>query len=124
MITWLFPGTVFFGGTGGTGGTAGRTAHFWWDRTVGPVGPPWKIADPRGQPWAHWSHLSVPPVRANSCGVPPVPPVPPEETVRRNEDGIWDHDGSLSRLSAGSSSVLNLAIARLHPPGSTFRTSA
>ena len=49
------------------------------------------------QPWAHWSHLSVPPVRANSCGVPPVPPVPPEETVRRNEDGIWNHDGSLSR---------------------------
>ena len=72
-------------------------SNFWWYRTVGPVGPPWRIADPGGQPWAHWSHLSVPPVRANSCGVPPVPPVPPEETVRRNEDGIWNHDGSLSR---------------------------
>jgi len=71
-------------------------SNFWWYRTVGPVGPPWKIADPRGQPWAHWSHLSVPPVGANSYGVPPVPPVPPEETVRRNEDGIANHDGSLS----------------------------
>ena len=72
-------------------------SNFWWYRTVGPVGPPWKIADPRGQPWAHWSHLSVPPVRANSCGVPSVPPVPPQETVQRNEDGIANHDGSLSR---------------------------
>jgi len=76
-------------------------SNFWWYRTVGPVGPPWKIADPRGQPWAHWSHLSVPPVRANSCGVPPVPPVPCEETVRRDEDGIGNHDGSLSRMSSG-----------------------
>ena len=76
-------------------------SNFWWYRTVGPVGPPWKIADPRGQPWAHWSHLSVPPVRANSCGVPPVPSVPPKETVQRNEDGIANHDGSLSRMSAG-----------------------
>jgi len=28
------------GGTGGTGGTAGRSADFWWDQWVGPVGPP------------------------------------------------------------------------------------
>jgi hypothetical protein len=84
---------VIPGGTGGTGGTAANSANFWWYRTVGPVGPPWKIADPRGQPWAHWSHLSVPPVRANSCGVPKIRDEKLEDAAALAGKGFSAHCG-------------------------------
>ena len=104
---------VIPGGTGGTGGTAANSANFWWYRTVGPVGPPWKIADPRGQPWAHWSHLSVPPVRANSCGVPPVPPSPPKKLSREMKMELRIMTAQLGGTCKGTG--LPSKAARSHP---------
>ena len=70
-----------------------------WDRGYQwyPVGPPGKIADPRGQPGQIGPtcqyHLFAPiPVEYHRSH-----PSPRKETVQRNEDGIANHDGSLSR---------------------------
>ena len=72
MITWLFPGTVFFGGTGGTGGTAGSSQTF--GGTDG---------------WDWWDYSESLPIRGGSIARRmPVPPVPPGGTTSPHQNPV------------------------------------